>query len=57
MKTIPVAEFTADLKNGIPDEGLRKKYGLSEDELRRVFDKFLKAVAGGSAHIQVESKE
>ena len=54
-KTISVADITADLQKGIPDEELMKKYGLSEKGLKRLFDQLLRAVSTGANHIQVES--
>ena len=52
---IPVAEITGDLRCGIPDAELMKKYGLSEKGLKSLFDKLLRAVSNGSRHIEVES--
>lgn len=54
---VPVTEITADLKNGTPDKELMKKYGLSANGLKRVFDKLLRAMSNGSRQIQVEVKE
>lgn len=54
---IPVAELAADLRNGTPDPELREKYGLSENGLKSLFDKFLKAISSGASNIQVEVKE
>ena len=56
-KTIAVAEIVADINNGMPNEELIKKYRLSENGLTVFFDKFIKAVATGSSHIEVESEE
>jgi len=56
-KTIAVAEIAADLKKGIPNEELIKKYRLSEHGLTSFFEKFLKAMATGSLYIEVESEE
>lgn len=56
-KTISVEEITADLQRGVPDAELMKKYGLSEDGLRRLFHKLLKAMCSGSRHIEMESEE
>jgi uncharacterized protein (DUF433 family) len=53
---VPVTEITADLMNGIPDEELMNKYGLSEKGLKKVFDRLLKAACNGSRHIEVESE-
>ena len=52
---VSVAEITADLQKGIPDEQLMKKYGLSEKSLKKVFDRLLRAACNGSRHIEVES--
>jgi len=56
-KTISVKEFMADLKNRVPDEELKKKYGLSENGLKRLFDESLAAMARGSLHIRIEFEE
>jgi hypothetical protein len=56
-KTIPISEITADLMNGIPDEEVMTKYGLSEKGLKAVFDRLLKAACNGSRHIEVEVNE
>ena len=56
-KTISVADITADLQKGIPDEELMKKYGLSEKGLKRLFDQLLRAACNGTRHIEVEVKE
>ena len=53
--TILLKEITSDIRNGIPDEELMKKYGLSEKGLKRVFESLLKATCNGSRHIEVES--
>lgn len=54
---IPVADIAEDLKNGISDEELMEKYGLSEKGLKRLFDKFLRAMSNGSSHIRMEVKQ
>ncbi|MGO9118664.1 MAG: hypothetical protein ACLQPD_13795 [Desulfomonilaceae bacterium] len=54
---VSVAEITADLKKGIPDLELMKKYGLSERSLTKVFDRLLKAACDGTRHLEVESEE
>lgn len=54
---LPVAEITADLKQGIPDVELMRKYGLSEQSLRTVLNRLLKAACDGTSHIEVESEE
>ncbi len=56
-KTIPVETITADIKNGIPDAELMKKYGLPEESLKKVFDRLLRAACNGSRHAEVEVKE
>lgn len=58
-KTVQVLaeEITEDLKSGIPDAELMKKYGLSEKGLKKVFDRLLRAACNGSCHIEVEVKE
>lgn len=56
-RTIPVEEITADLQKGISDAELMKKYGLSKNGLKRLFDRLLKATCNGSRHIEVESGE
>jgi len=53
----PVEEITADLRNRIPDEELTKKYGPSDNGLKRLFDRLLKAVSTGSRHKETESDE
>ena len=40
---VSVAEITADLRHGLSDAELMKKYGLSEKGLKRVFDSLLRA--------------
>jgi uncharacterized protein (DUF433 family) len=52
---VPVHEITADLRDGISDAELMKKYGLSEKGLKRIFDSLLRAACNGSRHIEVES--
>ncbi len=52
---VPIEGITADLRNGIPDEGLIKKHGFSETGLKRLFDKLLRDMSNGSRQIQVES--
>lgn len=47
----------SDLSHGVPDEELMKKYGLSEDALKSLFDKVMKAMAGGSRDIPVDFEE
>jgi uncharacterized protein (DUF433 family) len=56
-KAIPVGELTTDLKQGIPDEELMKKYGLSENGLRNVLERLLKAACDGTSHIEIKSEE
>ncbi|MBI5251283.1 MAG: hypothetical protein HY912_17480 [Desulfomonile tiedjei] len=56
-RSISVSEITADLKSGIPDAELMKKYGLSEDGLKKVFDRLLRAACNRSRHIEVEVNE
>ena len=53
---VPVPEIAADIKNGLPDAQLMKKYGLSNKGLKKVFDKLLRAMANGWHHIEVESE-
>jgi len=52
---VPVEKITADLRDGISDAELMKKYGLSEKGLKKVFDRLLRAACNGSRHIEVES--
>jgi uncharacterized protein (DUF433 family) len=54
---VPVAEIAEDLKNGIPDAEFMKKYGLSEDGLKRLFERLLRAACNGSRHVEVEVNE
>jgi len=54
-RSIAVEEVTADIKNGISDTELMRKYGLSEKGLKNLFDGLLKAVSRGSKHIPVDS--
>ncbi|GEM_PF-2536893 len=52
---VPVAEITADLQNGLRDAELMKKYALSANGLRKLFDRLLRAISTGGKHILVES--
>ncbi len=52
---VPVPEITVDLRNGIPEAELMKKYGLSEKGLKKVFHRLLRAGCNGSRRIEVES--
>lgn len=45
---VVVAEITEDLKSGIFDAELMKKYGLTEEGLKTLLDRLLKAVSSGS---------
>jgi hypothetical protein len=42
-KRIIAGEFVADLRAGMDDAGLMEKYGLSDSELGKVFDKLIDA--------------
>jgi len=55
--SISVAEITADLRHGLSDAELMRKYGLSKDGLKKVFDRLLRAACNGSRHIEVEINE
>jgi hypothetical protein len=52
---ISVMGIMADFKNGIPDEELMGKYGLSEKGLQAVFERVLEAMCSGLSHLEVES--
>ena len=52
---VPVVEITADLRSGVSDAELMKKYGLSEKGLKKVFEGLLTAASRGWSHIRVES--
>lgn len=52
---VPVPEITEDLQRGMPDAELMKKYGLSEQGLKGLFERLLKAVSNGSRQIEIES--
>ena len=54
---IQVEEIRADLRRGIPDVELMKRYRVSEDGLKRLFDSLLEATCNGSRHVRVESDE
>lgn len=58
-KTVQVStkEITADLRDGISDAELMKKYGLSEKGLKRIFDSLLRAACGGLPHVEVDSDD
>lgn len=53
-KTISVKEIMEELKTGIPDEELIKKYGLTEQGLKMAFERLLRAMATGASHIEIE---
>ena len=55
--TIPLKEITSNIRDGIPDEELMKKYGLSEKGLKRVFESLLKAACDGSRREDIECEE
>jgi hypothetical protein len=42
-KRIRVHEFVADINSGMDDPGLMTKYGLSQRELQKVFQKLIQA--------------
>jgi len=56
-RSILVREIVSDLRRGVPDDELMKRYGLSEDGLERLFDKLLKALPDGSRDIRMELEE
>jgi hypothetical protein len=42
-KKIRVHEFVADINAGIDDRGLMAKYGLTDRELKKIFQKLIEA--------------
>jgi len=56
-KTIAADAIIADLKNGLSNEALAKKYGVPPNGLSRLFDEVLRAKAGGIRHIWMEFEE
>jgi hypothetical protein len=44
------------METGISDKELMRKYGLSENGLRKVIDRMLMAISSESRHIELESK-
>jgi len=56
-KAIAVDAIIADLKNGLANEALAKKYGVPPNGLTRLFDEVMRAKAGGIRHIWMEFEE
>ncbi len=55
-KIVALETIKADLAAGIPDEELMEKYEISPSGLQTLFDELIRAVASGSAHVQIESE-
>jgi len=53
-KIILVEELKSDLNEGMSDEELMKKYGLSEKGRKALIDSLLKAISSGSWYIRFE---
>jgi len=53
MKSLSVEEIKTYLTKGALDEELMRVYGLSPEELRKLYDRFMKAIAEGSPYVQV----
>lgn len=55
-KTLALTTIKEELVAGIPDEELMEKYELSQGGLRTLFDKLSRAIANGSAYVELESQ-
>ena len=55
-KTLALTAIKEDIVAGIPDEDLMEKYELSPGGLRTLFDKLSRAIANGSAYVELESQ-
>lgn len=54
-KILAVVEIMRELKT-MEDWELMQKYGLCEEELKKFFDRFMKAVAAGHSTLEMEVK-
>jgi hypothetical protein len=51
MKLISVNQLRHDIRMRLSHDKLMEKHGLSEGQLKQVFDKLMNAVAKGMTHI------
>jgi hypothetical protein len=53
MKTLSVEEIKTRLNEGSSDEELMRAYGLTPEELKALYDQFIKAMADGSLYVHI----
>ena len=56
-RNVPVKGILSDLRQGLSDEELMRKYRLSGDSLKTLLADLLRALANGSPDVEVEPEE
>jgi hypothetical protein len=57
MKALSVEEIKTHLNQGTPDDELMRAYGLSSEELKRLYDQLIRAIADGSPYVHISSDD